>query len=408
MNNSKQKPKKSLTRIPVVILNGFLGSGKTTLFRNLLAQSKNNNLPVCAVVNDMSELDVDGELIANTSVVENNSQILESIHSHVLSSKKGIEKLEQSLDRLLSNHQPELIIIETSGSCHPMPLIEFFKSQSHLKLTGVLALVDTLMLAHDYHYGQHLVPQMQYNLRNQKRDMINLLVEQIMFCSHLILTKADRIEKEKLPEIAQFIQPINPYVSIFSVRFGKLSIKDILEMPEYDYHRVAKLVDELKPTLESESHGDRPYNMATRVIKDDRPFHPQRLWEVCHQYLDQRIYRSKGFFWLASRDNISLLWNQAAGSINLELIGYWRSSVIEKNDSGLLDDEIELLKERLAEESGRFGDRHCHLTVIGDETQVDRFTEALKSCFLSEEEIIHWELGGEFSDPWPKNIVKMK
>ncbi|MEM6846210.1 MAG: GTP-binding protein, partial [Bacteroidota bacterium] len=179
------------------------------------------------------------------------------------------------------------------------------------------------------------------------------------------------------------------------------------EMPEYNFHQVALLTDELKPVLESESQGDRPYNMATRVIKDDRPFHPQWLWEVCHQYLDQRIYRSKGFFWLPSRDHLSLLWNQAAGSINLEVIGYWRAGVVEENNSDFLEIEIELLKERLAQESGRFGDRHCNLTVIGDKTQVDRFTEALTSCFLTEDEIEHWQAGGEFPDPWPKNIVNI-
>ncbi|TYA86838.1 cobalamin biosynthesis protein CobW [Seonamhaeicola marinus] len=391
----------------VIILNGFLGSGKTTLFRKLLAQSKKKALPVCAIVNDMSELDVDGELIANTDIVEDNDSIMQSIHSCVLSSKIGLEKLDLALNTLLSNHQPDLIIIETSGSCHPMPLIEFFKTQKHLILTGVFTLVDSLMLAHDYDYGKTLIPKMQQNLSNNKRDMVNLLVEQIMFCSHLILTKSDRIKQEKLSEIAQHIQPINPYVSILAVVFGNLSIDQMLELPEYDFNRVEQLTNELRPVLASESYGDRPYNMATRVIKDHRPFHPQRLWDVCHQYLDKRIYRSKGFFWLASRDKISLLWNQAAGSINLELIGYWRSGILEDENNGLLEHEIKLLEEKIAEEAGRFGDRHCHLTVIGDKTQVDRFTEALKSCFLTEEEIIHYEMGEQFPDPWPKNIVNM-
>ena len=159
--------------------------------------------------------------------------------------------------------------------------------------------------------------------------------------------------------------------------------------------------------LAAEEENDRPYDLATRVIKDDRPFHPQRLWEICHQYLDKRIYRSKGFFWLASRDKHSLLWNQAAGSISLEIIGSWRSGIIEDENHGLSEMEIRLIEERLAKESGRFGDRHCDLTVIGDKTQVDRFTNALKSCFLVDEEIELWKNGYEFDDPWPKNLVKM-
>ncbi|MEL6865494.1 MAG: GTP-binding protein [Bacteroidota bacterium] len=394
-------------KVPVVILNGFLGSGKTTLFRNLLHQSKKKGIPICAIVNDMSELDVDGELIGASEAVEDNHQIMESISSCVLSSKKGIKKLDQTLKKLLSNQEPELIIIETSGSCHPMPLVEYFKDHSLVKLTGLLALVDSLMLAHDFSYGDTLLPRMQQNIAQDKRDTVNLLVEQILFCSHLILTKADRIREDRLPHIAAHIQELNPLVTAHSVLFGRLAIESLFELQEYDYYKVAKLIEELKPVLEAEEDRDRPYDLATRVIKDDRPFHPQRLWDICHQYLDQRIYRSKGFFWLASRDKLSLLWNQAAGSISLELIGFWRAGIVEDKNPSISAFEIEELKKRLAKEPGRFGDRQCDLTVIGDQAQVDRFTDALKSCFLTDDELRLWKKGYKFHDPWPKNIVKI-
>ena len=208
----------AVKKVPVVILNGFLGSGKTTLFRSLLAQSKKKDIAVSAIVNDMSELDVDGELLGNTDVVENDNSILESIHSCVLSSKIGIKKLDQAITNLLKNKVPELIIIETSGSCHPMPLIEYFKEQTRVKLTGLFTLVDSLMLAHDFNYGERLIPKLQQNMTDGKRDTINLLVEQILFCSHLILTKTDRIDASKLPDIATYVQEINPLASTHSVR----------------------------------------------------------------------------------------------------------------------------------------------------------------------------------------------
>lgn len=389
----------------IVILNGFLGSGKTTLFRNLLTQSKKKAISVCAIVNDMSDIDVDGELIASSDFIENNNN-LESIHSCVLSSKKGIKKLEEALNKLCLNQNPKMIIIETSGSCHPMPLVEYFKNNEQFNLKKVYTLVDSLMLSHDFNYGKNLIPQMQINITNYKRDIVNLLVEQIMFSSDLILTKTDRIKKEKIAHIVKQIQGINPYTSINSISFGNLPIEYLLDSDFYDYDKVNGLIEELKPILEFESQVEKPYNLATRVIKDDRPFHPKRLWDVCHQYLDQRIYRSKGFFWLASRKKDSLLWNQAAAGINLELIGIWLSWIIEDNNGNLLDSEIKLIKEKLSKESGRFGDRHCELTVIGDKTQVDKFTDALKSCFLNDKEIALWKNDYMFEDPWPKNIVK--
>ena len=396
-----------MRKTPVVILNGFLGSGKTTLFRNLLSQSKIKQLSVCAIVNDMSELDVDGELIANTAIVEGDNKILESISSHVLSSKIGLKKLDHSISKLLSNSHPDLIIIETSGSCHPMPLIRYFKNHQKVNLTGVLVLVDSLMLAHDYDYGSALIPNMQQNMSEGKRGTINLLVEQIMFCSHLILTKSDRINNNKLEDIENHIKKINPFVSVNSIIFGKLSIESIFEIKEYNYDNVKILFDELQPILEAEENTDRPYNIETRVIKDDRPFHPERLWDVCHKYLDKRIYRSKGFFWLASRREHSLLWNQASGGINLELMGTWLAAIFENKNNGLLEEEMKLLEERLANETGRFGDRCCDLTVIGDKDQVNQFTEKLKSCFLTDNEIKQWKNGIKFKDPWPKKIVRL-
>ena len=401
----KQTSSKSTGGIPVVILNGFLGSGKTTLLTNLLVQSYKRKLSLGVVVNDMSELDVDGLLVAQTEFFEKEDTHFQSIYSCVLSSKKGLEELRDALERIVMNRTPELLIIETSGSCHPMPLIVFFRTQQQFTLTGVLTLVDSAMINQDYDGGQQLVPMMQHNVQNQLRDTTNLLVEQILFCSHLILTKVDRIEKHAVQTIAQSIHELNPFVAVVSVPWGNLPINDVLVMPEYDYQRVAQLMNELKPSFEADGEDDRPYNLATRVIKDDRPFHPQRLWDTCQQYLGQHIYRSKGFFYLPSRDRLSLLWNQASGGIDLEVIGSWRAGILEDQNNGLDEMEIEGLKKKLEKEPGRFGDRRCHLTVIGDKTQVDWFTESLKRCFLTEEEIKHWRSGGMFPDPWPATYV---
>ena len=103
---------------------------------------------------------------------------------------------------------------------------------------------------------------MQDNLAKDVRGTVNLLVEQILFCSHLILTKADRIKEDKLPHIASHIQKINPHVTSHSVLFGKLQLESLFEIQEHNYFKVAQLINELKPILESEEQADRPYNLT--------------------------------------------------------------------------------------------------------------------------------------------------
>ena len=395
-----------LKEVPAVILNGFLGSGKTTMFKSLLSQCMKKKVVVSAIVNDMSELDVDGELISNF-LDEDNSQIFNSISSCILSSKEGIKKLDQSIANSIKNN-PELIIIETSGSCHPMPLIKYFKGHNKVKLTGVFVLLDSQMITQDFNSGINLIPDMQKNMIDNKRGPINLLVEQILFSSNVFLTKADKVDDDNVKEIYKQVKQINPNTDINSVIYGNLSIEFLFNLKEYNYYIVDKLFYELQPILDKEEKIDKPYDLASNIIKDDRPFHPERLWQVCHKFLDKRIYRSKGFFWLASRNSQSLLWNQAASGINLEFIGTWRASVLDNKQNNLLPEEVIALKEIISNQKGRFGDRCCDLTVIGDKDHIDRFTEKLKSCFLTEQEIQQWRDGHIFNDPWPKKIVRLK
>ena len=91
----------------------------------------------------------------------------------------------------------------------------------------------------------------------------------------------------------------------------------------------------------------------------------------------------------------------------MEMIGYWRAGIVENTNHGISEYEIKMLREQLEKETGRFGDRSCDLTVIGDENHVDRFTDALRSCFLTEEEIEDWKDGVEFPDPWPKRLLNI-
>ena len=152
----------------------------------------------------------------------------------------------------------------------------------------------------------------------------------------------------------------------------------------------------------------RPTRSVTGFCATLDHFHPQRLYNVYTEALGIGIYRSKGFFWLPTRDNLMLLWNQTGGSVGLEIVNYWKISALEDDSLNLSDWEKEAMRAKLTQAHPDFGDRRCQLTVIGDELELDKFVEALQICFCTEDEIAAWLAGEDFADPWPKTVATLR
>ncbi|MGD1888002.1 MAG: GTP-binding protein, partial [Cohaesibacteraceae bacterium] len=203
--------------------------------------------------------------------------------------------------------------------------------------------------------------------------------------------------------------PINPSADVVGMQWGNLKLDDILALPAYDQSRVATLGAEL--TQWDRDHGTSSmasaadYRIESIVISDPRPFHPQRLWDVYHHFLGEGIYRSKGFFWLPTRDKYQLLWNQTAGSVGLGIINFWKVAALEDESLNLLPEEREEIERALEGLSPEFGDRHCHVTVIGDLDGLKTFADALHACLCSDEEVEQWKAGHVFDDPWPDSTA---
>jgi G3E family GTPase len=126
---------------------------------------------------------------------------------------------------------------------------------------------------------------------------------------------------------------------------------------------------------------------------------------VYNKFLGIGIYRSKGFFWLPSRDNLVLLWNQTGGSVGLEIMNYWKITALEDDSLNLADWEKEAMRAKITSANADFGDRRCQLTVIGNEAELDAFVAALEKCFCTDDEVLDWKSGVKFDDPWPKTVA---
>ncbi|MEM7733901.1 MAG: GTP-binding protein [Pseudomonadota bacterium] len=397
--------------LPITILNGFLGSGKTTLLQNLLVQSRAlEDVRLGVIINEMSELDVDGRILDATEILSRQDALFASIPAGSISGAEGLSKFNAALMKLRDGGATH-IIIETSGSTHPWPLLEAIRSHDAARLHGFLSVVDTVTLIQDHDAGRAIIPAAQRNLAGDTRGIENLLAEQIMFATRLLLSKIDRVEMDAVRRVAEAIHPINTGADIVGMKWGNVTLADVLAMPPYDHARVAQLGAEL--TKWDADHGTSSmasasdYRIDSIVISDPRPMHPQRLWDVYNNFLGDTIYRSKGFFWLPSRDRLQLLWNQTAGSVGLEILNYWKVAALEDDSLNLMPEERDALRRRLSDASPDFGDRHCRLTVIGDRDGLPTFAEAVRACLCTDEEVALWKAGHEFEDPWPKTTKQV-
>ncbi len=395
--------------IPVTILNGFLGAGKTTLLQNLLVQARAlPDVTLGVLVNEMSVLDVDGSVLDTSEVISRRSPHFASVPGGSISSAEGLQKLRDCVAQVLADGEVTHLLIETSGSTHPWPLLTALREMPEVDLHGVVTVADTVTLWQDHDQGRAIQAQASAHLQQGKRGVENLLAEQIMFANRILLSKADKADPQVLQTVAQAVHPLNPYADILGMQWGNVRLDGLLSMPAYPYERVETLGQELTDWDTEHGtqsmEGPQDYAIGSRVLEDPRPFHPQRLWDVYNRFLGIGIYRSKGFFWLPTRDNLVLLWNQTAGSVGLEMVNYWKICTLEDESLNLSDWEKDAMRAKLEGMHPVFGDRHCKLTVIGQEAELDTFVEALQGCFCTEEEIAAWQDGAVFDDPWPRSV----
>jgi len=227
-----------------------------------------------------------------------------------------------------------------------------------------------------------------------------VLAEQIAFASIIILTKVDTIPQSVADAQVRILRALQPDATV------GLSAQAGLLLPQFEATPAPNLAA-LKSRADQLGLADSnatASEVEATVIRDPRPFHPERLYEAVSNNLSTGLYRTKGYLWLASRPAHVLLWQQSGSQIALELTGYWRAEIVRNVDGRLLPEEIELLKSRLESAHSVFGDRHNELTLIGLPDACNTFAQALRSALCTDGEIAAWERGETFPDPWPQTL----
>lgn len=378
----------------ITLLTGFLGTGKTTMLKRLLREHS-TSVKFGVIVNDLSELEVDGELIRLGHAVSEEKGTLISLFTGSIADRKRLA-FSEALQQM---QQVAHIVVEASGGSHPAGIIEELLQADAAVLGAVVALVDARALLHDYSGGPALLQQLAHNDHTGTHTVENLLSSQIRVASIIVLTKVDTIANDELELMLRTIQTLNSSAKLITSAYGKLDASLLLDARPYQApEQPHYLSDDEAMTTEA-------FDIGTDVLHDPRPFHPQRLYHHYRNNLAPGIFRSKGFMWLASRPDHVLLWNQAGGMLALELLGTWRAAVL--NDTSLLKEERENLRTLLANQHPLFGDRANEITVIGHARDRAIFMQGLRQCLCTEEEIARWQKGYEFEDPWPKTIRQL-
>lgn len=384
----------------VTILSGFLGSGKTTLLRRLLRDAP-APLRLAVLVNDLSDLEVDGDLIRDAERISEAEGTLISLYAGTLSGSRR-QPFRSALSSLAARQDLDHLLIETSGGNPPAPLLDDILATPGLQLQSFLTLIDARAFAEDHQCGLSLLRTLAGNEAAGQRSAENLLADQIIAASTLILTKTERLNAETLAMICKTLEVLNPQARILTASYGKTKADLLTPARGYDPRRSLR---KLAGSASSDSPDEPP--MGHSILRDPRPFHPRRLWDHVRERLPQSLHRSKGFLWLASRPEQVLLWNQSAGSIELELLAYWKAALVDDPEKRLLPEEIQLLRGQLRGTHPVFGDRLNELTLIGPAPERAAFAEGLRACLCTESEVARWQSGDAFEDPWPRTLRRV-
>ncbi|WP_100373582.1 GTP-binding protein [Bacillus sp. FJAT-45037] len=391
-------------KIPVTVLSGYLGAGKTTILNHVL--HNRDGLKVAVIVNDLSEVNIDSSMIKNGGGISRvDEKLVEMSNGCICCTLR--EDLMEEVKRLSEEGKYDYILIESTGIGEPLPVAQTFSyadEESGLDLTDICELdtmvtvVDAYRFWHDFESGESLLDRGQAVNEEDEREIVDLLIDQIEFCDVLLLNKCDLVADEDVEEMEKILRKLQPQAKFLRITEGKVDPKEILNTGLFDFERSSQSAGWLKELHTEHVPETEEYGISSYVYRSRKPFHPERLMNAIQEW-PSNVVRSKGVCWLSTRNDIAALLSQAGPSMVFEPAGLWVDAMSDEDKAMIFEDEPEI-KEKWDQ---TYGDRMTELVLIGIELEPRELEAYFNHCVLTDEEMIqNWS---SFPDPipaWPE------
>ncbi|MBQ2553363.1 MAG: GTP-binding protein [Treponema sp.] len=412
---------KSLT--PMTLLCGYLGAGKTTLLNQVLSNQK--GYKVAVIVNDIGEVNVDAKLIADGAKITDTSDIVPLTNGCICCTLKS--ELAQNIENLIKTKKYDYIMIEASGVCEPMPIAQELEMIKNGKLDNVVGVVDAARLVDEFAGGDKLLD------KKDEEDIESLLVQQIEFCSTLVINKKDLVTEDQFKKVRKVIEVLHPGVKIIETDHGKVDVGEILSTSSFDFETVYASAGWCKQLEEGEidddddddhdehghhdghehhheehhdhedeeehehhhhdedehEHGhhhhhhehrhegesEDEYGIGTFIYYRRVPFDRQKLDEFANKW-PKNIIRCKGLIWFADEPEMAWVFETSGRQIQAGYSGQWIATLPSDEQKKILEQNPQIK----AEWDEKVGDRMIKLCVIGQKLDKKAISADLDAC----------------------------